>query len=231
MPQLDPPRAMPRVTALAPVSRRMVGDDVLAALRAAVMDGSFAPGERLAEAVLARELRVSRAPVREAMMQLEREGLLDFDERGTARVKRLRAEDFEEIYTLRLALEPLAARLVAERTGAATFTVLEENIAATATAQTLPEVSRLDAALHETIIRASGHLRLVQCWAGLGHQVLLWLTQMQREHQTLSNRTRDETVAGHRELLEALRSGKGAVAAEAMRRHIIGWREWLPLTP
>src|SRR5580692_1208877 len=106
MPQANVAQANSRVISLTPISRRMVGEDVLAALRAAVMDGSFAPGERLAEAVLARELRVSRAPVREAMMQLEREGLLDFDQRGTARVKRLHAEDFEEIYTLRLALEP-----------------------------------------------------------------------------------------------------------------------------
>ncbi|HEY2341544.1 MAG TPA: GntR family transcriptional regulator [Chthoniobacteraceae bacterium] len=207
----------------------MVGDDVLDALRAAVMDGTFAPGERLAEAALARELRVSRAPVREAMLRLERDGLLAFDPRGTARVTEFGVADLEEIYSLRLALEPVAASRVAERGGEETFLALARNIQATSETQTLAEVSHLDAAFHEAIIQASGHRRLIQCWSGLGHQVLLWLTQMQREHQTLSHRTRDETVVAHRDVLEALRSGKASNAFEAMHRHIIGWREWLPL--
>ena len=60
---------------------------------------------------LAQQLGVSRAPVREAMMQLEREGLLTFDKRGAAFVKEFTADDLEEIYSLRLTLETMAARL------------------------------------------------------------------------------------------------------------------------
>ncbi len=228
MPKVDPTLATPGLP-LTPIARRTVGDDVLDALRAAIMDGRFAPGLRLAEAVLARDLQVSRAPVREAMIQLEREGLLHFDLRGAARVIELRAEDFEEIYSLRLALEPLAARRFAERAVGECFAALEENLAATARAQSLAEVSQLDAAFHETVIRGSEHRRLIQCWAGLRCQVLLWLTQMQREHQTLSKRTRDETVAGHGKLLAAFRTGSGAKAFEAMHQHIVSWCEWLPL--
>ena len=214
---------------LVPVSRRMVGEAVLEAIRTAVVRGTFLPGERLAEAVLAKELNVSRAPVREAMMQLEREGLLSFDQRGAALVKELKAGDFQEIYSLRLALEPLAAQLTAERASEAVFKFLDGNIAATARAKTLADVSRLDAAFHEAIVQASGHRRLAQCWAGLGHQVLMWLTQMQQQHQAVSRRTRDETVEAHRKLLRVLRTGQGKAAADAMHRHIIGWREWLPL--
>lgn len=207
----------------------MVGEDVLEALRTAVVRGAFPPGERLAEAVLAKELRVSRAPVREAMMQLEREGLLTFDQRGAAWVKELGAEDFLEIYSLRLALEPLAARLAAERASETVFESLAGNIEATARARTLADVSRLDAAFHEAIVQASGNRRLAQCWAGLGHQVLMWLTQMQQQHQAVSKRTRDETVEAHSRLLQALRAGQGTAAADGMHRHILGWREWLPL--
>jgi len=215
--------------ALAPISRRMVGEDVLDSLRDAVLRGTFPPGERLPEGVLAKQMHVSRAPVREAMMQLEREGLLAFDQRGVALVRAMSADDFQEIYSLRLTLEPLAARLAAERMRERGFMSLAGNIATTARARTLADVSKLDAAFHEAIVQASGHRRLAECWAGLSHQLLMWLTQMQQQHQAVSKRTRDETVEAHGDLLQALRTGKGRVAAAAMHRHIIGWREWLPL--
>ena len=162
-------------------------------------------------------------------MQLEREGLISFDQRGTARVRELHTEDLEEIYTLRLTLEPWAARLAAERADEASLKSLEANIAATTRAKTLSEVSRLDAAFHEVVVRASGHKRLAQCWSGLGQQVLLWLMRMQQEHQAVTKRTREQTAEAHEELLRALRSRSGDEASAAMHRHIIDWREWLPL--
>ena len=66
-----------------------------------------------AEARLAAQMGVSRAPVREAMLQLEREGLLEFGPSGRTRVRQLASEDYDEIVTARIALESMAASLAA----------------------------------------------------------------------------------------------------------------------
>ena len=95
---------------LAPRFRRTIGDDVLDTLRKSIISGPFAPGDHLAEGTLADQLGVSRASVREAMMQLEREGLVVFDKRGAALVKVFTDTDFEEVFSLRLTLDPMAAK-------------------------------------------------------------------------------------------------------------------------
>src|SRR5262245_56921139 len=105
MPMASPICAATGMVRLTPLARRTISDDALDTLRKAVIAGAFAPGDHIAEGALAQQLGVSRAPVREAMLQLEREGLLVFDKRGAALVKKFTDEDFEEIFSLRLTLE------------------------------------------------------------------------------------------------------------------------------
>src|SRR6185437_3746677 len=86
-----------------------------------ILDGivslRFAPGARLIENSLAVDLGVSRLPVREALRQLEREQLVVIHPNRGASVAALTPRDADEIYTLRIALEALAARLAAENAG------------------------------------------------------------------------------------------------------------------
>src|SRR5258706_10581187 len=164
---------------LAPVSRRTIGDNVVDTLRKAIIAGAFAPDDHLAEGVLAQQLGVSRAPVREAMMQLEREGLLAFDRRGAAHVKEFTVEDFEEIFSLRLAFETMAARLACRRLTAEDIADIEDNIARTRSAATLLEITLLDVEFHDQIVQAARHSRLVASWANLRHQIEVWLARMQ----------------------------------------------------
>ena len=209
---------------LKPVSRRSITDDALGNLRRAIISGAYAPGDHLAEAVLAEQLGVSRAPVREAMFQLEREGLLAFDRRGLARVREFSEEDFEEIFTLRLTLEPVAAQLACRHFNAALSRSLEANIARTAAATHLLEVTLLDVAFHDLIMGAARHSRLYACWNTLRHQLEYWLSRMQRTAASSGQHTREETAACHRRLVKVLRSGDEAKAGQAMRGHIEGWR-------
>jgi len=211
-------------TGLAPVSRRTLGDNVLDTLRKTIIAGGFAPGDHLAEGTLAQQLGVSRAPVREAMMQLEREGLLAFDKRGAARVKEFTAGDFEEIFSLRLAFETMAARLACRRLTAEDIADLEDNIARTRSAATLLEITLLDVEFHDRIVQAARHSRLVAAWANLRHQIEVWLARMQARLEGSPQRTRDETVRNHQRLLLTLRSGRESVAEKALREHIEGWR-------
>ena len=202
-------------------------DDAVRKLRSDIMEGVLPPGEQLAEAAVAERLGVSRVPAREALFALEREGLVEFSATGRAYVKALAPHDFEEVFLLRLALEPLAARLATprlRRDGAA----LEKNIAETERAKSLKEVTRLDLDFHEIILEVSGHKRLARLWQSLRAELELWLSRLHRSHQSLTKATRQETVDAHRALLACFRTLQPAAAERLMRRHILGWREWLP---
>src|SRR6476661_6655129 len=93
---------------LAPPESRSLADDIAERLRAAILAGHFDPGERLGEEKLAQKMNVSRGPIREAFVRLEREGLVVTRRNRGAFVAQLTREDLEELYTLRRALEPLA---------------------------------------------------------------------------------------------------------------------------
>lgn len=86
-------------------------DCVTMAVREAILTGRVKPGERLSQADLSSELGVSRMPVRQALRQLQTEGLVEMDERGTAVVRPLSWEDIAESYYLRALLESKAVAL------------------------------------------------------------------------------------------------------------------------
>lgn len=196
-------------------------------LRAEIVSGQLPSGSRLAEAAVAQRLGVSRVPVREALVLLEREGLVEFTPTGRALVKALSPRDFEELYVLRLTLEPVAARLAAPVLKADSRR-LEKNLAATRRARSLREVTTLDLEFHEMILEASGNRRLLTLWRSLRGELELWLGRLHRHHQTLTCETREETIGAHLVILEAFAHETPAACERLMRRHILGWREWLP---
>lgn len=213
---------------LSPLPRRTIGDDVLDTLRRSIIAGTFQPGNHLAEGSLAQQLGVSRAPVREAMMQLEREGLLTFDKRGAAFVKEFTAGDLEEIYSLRLTLETMAARLACAQMPEEVAARIEENIEKTRSAKQLLDLTLLDVEFHDLIVQASTHQRLLSAWSGLRHQIEVWLARMQSRLEAPVEKTREATVSHHRGILKALRAGKEERAVTVVREHIEGWRRQFP---
>lgn len=203
-------------------------DDTASRLRADITHGTLGPGTLLAEAAVARQLGISRVPVREALFTLEREGLVEFSSTGRAYVKDLSPHDFEEIFLLRVSLEPLASRLAAPRLRE-DASALIANIEATARAKTLSEVTQLDLDFHQLILEASGHTRLAKYWLSLRAELELWLTRMHRSHQAQTRATREITVHAHTQLLECFQKQSPAAAERLSLKHIQGWRSMLPL--
>mgnify|MGYP000390784123 FL=1 len=204
-------------------------DSAASLLRAEILSGTSAPGALLAESAVAKRLGVSRVPVREALFALEREGLVEFSPTGRAFVKALTPQDFEELYVLRLALEPLASRLAAPALKA-DFSKLEKNLAATRRARSVQEVTLLDLEFHQLILEASGNARLLKLWRSLRGELELWLGRLHRSHQLQTKETLKETVDAHQSIIESFRSQNPATCERLMREHILGWREWLPLS-
>jgi len=210
------------------VRRVSLAHSVGAQLCRAIVSGDIPAGTQLSEPALAARLGVSRAPVREALIELELRGLVEFDPQGRTRVPTLTPADLEEIHAVRLALEPLACGLAARRAAPEAVAALEETIAATRKAKTLAEVSRHDLEFHDRIVQAAQNRRLLLCWNGIRDQVELWLVQMHPRHQAATKRTREQTVESHRRLLDAIRRRDERRATDLARTHLAGWTDLMP---
>jgi len=103
----------PAVNVMKPVAQAApLTDEVAAQLRAAILGGDFAPGQKIRQADVARQLGVSRGPVREALRSLIAEGLVQDEPRRGTFVAKLSPDDVREILDVRVALEVRAAQLV-----------------------------------------------------------------------------------------------------------------------
>lgn len=210
------------------VRRVSLAHSVGAQLCRAIVSGDIPAGTQLSEPALAARLGVSRAPIREALIDLELRGLVEFDPQGRTRVPRLTAADLEEIHAVRTALDPLACGLAARHAVAESLAPLAETLAATRRAKTLGDVSRLDVEFHDRIVAAARNRRLLLCWNGIRDQLELWLTQMQPRQAAATRRTREETVDAHRRLLDAIRRRDERRAADLARAHVERWAEQVP---
>lgn len=210
------------------LKRQTLTQAVEARLRDEIIQGRHEPGTMLSEPVLSSALGVSRSPVREALLILERDGIVEFDERGRTRVTTMTAADFEDLYLLRLAVEPMVAVHTAAEATAADYAALEANIAAMQDSTSVAEISQLDMEFHALLVAASRRPRLIATWRSLRPSLELWLAALHRRHEKITGRVKEITIESHQELIETLRKGDGASIEQLMRGHIEGWYQWLP---
>lgn len=210
--------------------RHSLAEGVVDELRRALIAGELADGAPIPEVHVATRLGVSRGPVREALIELERDGVVEFDPRGRSLVRSLTAEDFEEIYQLRLALEPLAARLAAQRMMDADRRGLEQRLVQLDAIKTWDAFHAWDVEFHEAVLLATHQRRLHAAWRTLKLQMARWLVRLQRDRSTASGHKLADSIEPHRRLLRLLLAGKAKAAETEMRWHIGQWAEWLPTT-
>lgn len=205
---------------LRPTTRNSLAVDVADRIRDSILVGYFKPGERLREEHLAAQLEVSRGPIRNALVMLAQEGLVSLRHHRGASVARLSSADIEEVYSLRLALERLAAERAAARLSAADIEAMESALErlneAVGRGVTAHEAAALDTEFHDLIYRASGHLRLEHAWSEIKSQTYLFMLRRNVTRADFS----DQTVAGHAVILDALRSGDPSRAGDVVEAHI-----------
>lgn len=188
-------------------------------LRSHILAGHLASGERVVEAKIARELGISRGPVREALKQLRAEGLVrDEPRRGTFVVK-LDAEDITEIYDLRAAIETRAVRILTEQRDPESLARLHEALEAIVRAVATDdprEAARADIGFHGEICRLIGNRRLYRVFTT--HAELLQ-SLLRLENETFYENL-DEITDEHRELLDAIEAGNATRAVELWDAHL-----------
>lgn len=194
-------------------------------IREAILAGRLAPGARLKEQELAQALGISRTPVREALLLLQAEGLIESSPNRGAMVRAYSSEELTDMYELRALLEGHAARLAASR-------ITKDDVSALADSckrfrkQRLVEDTRglttENLFFHFTIVRTSGSPKLVELVQSIIQVPLVassfgWYSK----HET----RRSEDF--HKRIVTALRAGDEGRAERLMKEHIFDGRDYL----
>ncbi|WP_424985122.1 GntR family transcriptional regulator [Microbulbifer sp. S227A] len=180
-----------------------------------IRDGELLPGDRLRETELAERLGVSRTPVREAIRQLEADGLVSHVPRHGATLRKLDYAEVMELYEMRAVLEGTAARLAARAASDVELDELETLNEQLASIGTGLEAARLNTIFHATLLDAAKNRFLAKSMVSLKKAMMILGPTMLSDH----NRAM-AADAEHRRVIEALKARDGAAAETAMRAHI-----------
>ncbi|TDO69588.1 DNA-binding GntR family transcriptional regulator [Kribbella sp. VKM Ac-2571] len=207
---------LPSVRRLA--QRENLRDSVANALRAAVISGELKPGEVYSAPTLGARFGVSATPVREAMLDLVREGLVISLRNKGFRVTDVSDEDLDNLAALRQLIEPPTIRDVVPTIPAKDYPRLRrlaEDIVVAAQAGDLIAYIEADRVFHVTLLAYSGNQKLVDVVSDLRSQTrLLGLTPLVESGRLVTS------AAEHHELLDLVEAGDAEGAEQLMRRHI-----------
>ena len=186
-------------------------------LKRQLLSGELRPGERVNEVVMAARLGISRGPLREAIRNLEQEGLLiAAPHRGTF-VRQLTEEEAAELQEVRLALETAAACRLAQQWTPATKAALEERLdqlrGLHLDNSTLAERMSADLGFHEAICEASGNETLLETWRSLIGRITMMVLNVGENRMSQL-----QDADAHMPLLEAIESGDETIIRETYER-------------
>jgi DNA-binding GntR family transcriptional regulator len=187
------------------------------ALRDSIVSGAIPPGERITEIQISEQMNLSRATVRTALHQLAKEGLLTLVPYTGWSVISLTAQDVWELYTLRSAVERLAAQLVAATINPVKAARLDEAFGKLVEECRRGEAVRIaeaDFGLHKTIIGLAEHTRLAAQYKLIEQQTRMYI----RSSDALVPAAR-KIIDQHRPIVEAIRSGDAGEGGRLSEEH------------
>jgi DNA-binding GntR family transcriptional regulator len=189
-------------------------------IRAAILDGRLQPDQPLREIELAQQLGTSRTPIREALLLLEKDGLVEAAPNRGATVKSYDASDLEELYGLRAVLEGYAARAAAPRISEDEIALLEASCERYSrlreSSEVLPQLVDENLRFHDVILQAAGSDRLTD----LVHQ-LTAVPLIYKSYMAYSDKHRHGAEEQHRAITQALRERNARRAGRLMERHVL----------
>jgi DNA-binding GntR family transcriptional regulator len=198
---------------------RPLSEEAYDVLRAAILGGRLTAGARIVEADIARQMAISRSPVREAVRKLEHEGLVEYVPRHGTVVVGLSRDDVLDAYQLRAHLEAYGARLAALRaseTSLARLLELIEVMRGCAGEGDLEGLVAADVAFHRQVCAASGSRRLLKAWETLNPERWTLISGLR-----VSDLSLEQIAERHWPILAALESRKPDNAESIIRSHIL----------
>ena len=193
-------------------------------LREAILSGALAPGQTLGEESLGRQLGISRTPVREALVMLRGEGLVETPPNRPAAVRSFTAADLYEMHSLRAVLEGYAARtaapLLTDRQLDELARSIDRYAELCAHDDTLPELVEENFTFHTTIQQAAESERLESMIRQVTAVPLIY-----KSYMTYSAENRESALQDHRKILAALRDRDPERAESLMKAHVLWARD------
>lgn len=212
-------RASTTVRAVEPIERKSIVESIADRLRARIVANELPEGDTLRQEAIAEAYAVSRMPVREALRQLEAEGLVVFELNKGAVVSRLRVSEVEELFDLRRLIECDLIERAAPKATEDDFLECRRHLEASELAYADGDVRRwgeLNWAFHEALYKPAGRDRSLSLSQMLNLNTDRYVRiQLSLEHAALGRATED-----HQGLLDAYEKGDGKLAARLLARHL-----------
>ena len=201
---------------LAAVNRTTLREQVVESLRAAILDGTFEPGMKMAEVDLATQFGVSRGTVREALRTLHNSGLLEGSERNSLFVRKLTRRDVRELFEVRSALEGQALTTIMESPRVdETIDELQNSLPESEPGMTYPQRFELDLEFHERLVTLSENRMLISLWNGIKDLMRITVLALADE-SVASTMSKDH----HLPIIDAMRTGDVVRARAEMSAHM-----------
>ncbi|WP_227938340.1 GntR family transcriptional regulator [Alkalihalobacillus deserti] len=202
------------------ISTSSITSQVTNAIRQSIVTGEYEPGKKLSEAALSEHFGVSRTPVREALKQLEREGLVEIIPRVGTCVFKPTDKELKELFTVKEVMEGLAAGLLAERGSFKEILDMEQAVAKMEQAVKVSDNSlfvEANSEFHKAILEGSDNSKLSYLFNILLNQIpynrYVYLSI------EVPNRL-EQSLLEHKEVLDLVKKGDSKGAEEAMRNHV-----------
>ena len=186
-----------------------------------IADGVYRPGDRIVETQLARELEVSQAPVREAILELSTMGLLEERPYSGTYVRNLSIADIEDIFDIRAFVEEYAARRAAKRVTEEQLTEMEDVLKEMEQNRDLSEFVHLDTEFHALVMDAAGSPALKRAWTVLRMAEWTFLCA------AITDNSLDDLIAQHWTIFRFIQRREETSAGAYMLLHIKGFGEEL----
>ena len=195
-------------------------EQALASLRTAITSGQLRPQTPMVETDLSERLNVSRGTLREAMRQLQQEGLVTVGARGRLYVRQLGPKEICDIFAVRAALEAMAAQALADQADSAEAIAELGNLIHTMRETSAADVdleSRIEADLnfHRGLCRLAGNDTLLHTWESLEGSIRMSIMFAGTERAV-----RNMDVSRHEVIVDAIASGDPKAAARAVNDHM-----------
>jgi DNA-binding GntR family transcriptional regulator len=207
---------MGRLT-ISPIVKMPVETQATDVLRDSIVNGTITAGARVTEIQIAQQLNLSRATIRTALHQLAKEGLLNLVPYTGWTVLSLSSRDVWELYTLRSAVERLAAQLVAGSINSAKSSRLNwafEGLAKECQRGSSGRIAEADFALHKTIIQMSDHTRLASQYALIEQQIRMYIRSSDALISEIST-----IIDQHRPIVDSILAGDVEASGHLSEQH------------
>ena len=213
------------------LKRRVLRDDVAEYLMETILKGDLAPGDKIVESKLARELSISQGAVREAIRDLIAQGVLETEPYKGTRIRTLNKEQLTDYYEVRTEIEAMAVRwsIIKHQSRYLDLNFLKtcvENMAVCVEKSDTKNMRKYDMAFHQAIMKGAHSESLLKAWNSLGNYYWSYIAV----HYDHAASLLPQQVEKHRTMYEAIAASDVTAYTQCVRGHYFDVDSLLPST-